>query len=86
MPNGDGINWQLLQNWFEARAEVIADKAADKAVEKGRRDMVELVSIHSVACDGRKHAANFGRLLWIIVGSAVVATFGAAVAIVKASI
>ena len=85
MPNGDGINWQLLQNWFEARAEVIADKAADKAVEKGRRDMVELVAIHDLACDGRKHAANFGRLMWIVIGSAVVAMFGAIVAMAKSS-
>ena len=85
MPNGDGINWKLLQEWFEARAEVIADRAADKAVDRGRREMKELLEISSSACPGYRHAQTFARCLWLVVGATVVAIFGAVVAFAKAT-
>ena len=81
MENGEIIN--LLQQWFEARAENIADAAADKAMEKSERRTADLIRIHKEACSGAHHAENFSRCFWVLLTALIGAAVLTAVAIAR---
>jgi hypothetical protein len=64
---------QLLESWFEAKAELIANAAAKAAVGEFKEHCKEV----RAGCPGFKLAKSFNRLAGIAIGAAVTAVVAA---------